>query len=202
MVRKSILEEKARLFLQQEDSEEPELFEDHTKFTNSFRIIAKQNTFKKSENLFVLDADFDVFYDLQPDPVYQAELDKFRQAHGKDPIGYRALKKGCKKMSKEIHDHMQKFPLFKKYFSMLGTINFFSSYFLTLKSHDRVPSLEPIKGMKGYECPGEFPELPVTRDVDLRTTLSNVIASLNKQHVVDYLANREDVACQESPDSC
>ncbi|MCE2982977.1 MAG: hypothetical protein LW832_05370, partial [Parachlamydia sp.] len=41
-------------------------FDDYTKFTNSFRIIAKQNKIEKTENLFVLDSDFDVEYTIAP----------------------------------------------------------------------------------------------------------------------------------------
>jgi hypothetical protein len=116
-----------------------EFFEDYTKFSNSFRIIAKQGSFKKGESLFMLDGDFDVFYTLQPDPEYQKRLDAFRLKHGRDPLGYVALDKCAKKMCQRIHDQMRHFPLFEEYFSMLNVINFFSSYFMTLKTHDTIP---------------------------------------------------------------
>ena len=85
--------EKLKLLRVGKNSPEPEIFSDYTKFTNSFRIIAKQSSFKKSDNLFVLDSDFHVYYTLEPDPAYKETLEK-----------------GAQKMCTKIHDHMQKFP--------------------------------------------------------------------------------------------
>jgi ankyrin repeat protein len=60
---------------------------------------------------------------------------------------------------------MVKFPLCKEYFSMLGIINFFSSYFMTLKSHAMIPDLKPLTlpKEKQKECPAIFPHLPITQ---------------------------------------
>ena len=40
------------------------LFKDYTGFRSSFRIISKQNSINKTENLFLIDGDFDVHYTI------------------------------------------------------------------------------------------------------------------------------------------
>ena len=153
----------------QEDMEifkdDPLSFFDYSQFSNSFRIIAKQKQFQHAENLFLIDPDFNVEYTISPDPDYERELKDFLEKHGRNPAGYQALEQGCKKICTRIHDHMVKFPLCKEYFSMLGVINFFSSYFMTLKSHAMVPDLKPLKLPEERQkaCPAIFPHLPVTQ---------------------------------------
>lgn len=171
----------------------PPLFENHTKFSNSFRIIAKQNSFNKKENLFVLDSDFDVAYTLQPDAEYQKRLDAFRKEHGRDPLGYKVLDECCEAMCSQIHTQMKTLPMVQEYFSMLGIINFLSSYFMTLKSHGRVPKLAPIPLSKEDQkkCPALFPELPITSPGKSRLHPSAVIKHLRTKQpkeMVDYLA--------------
>ena len=170
----------------------PPFFENHTKFSNSFRIIAKQNSFKKKENLFVLDSDFDVFYTLQPDAEYQKRLDAFRKEHGRDPLGYKVLDECCEAMCSQIHTQMKTLPMVQEYFSMLGIINFLSSYFMTLKSHGIVPKLAPIplSKEKQKKCPALFPELPITSPGKSRLHPSAIIKHLRTKQpkaMIDYL---------------
>lgn len=165
-------------------SEDSAFFEDYTNFSNSFRIIAKQSSFKRGESLFLLDGDFDVFYTLQPDPEYQRRLDAFRSEFGRDPLGYAALDKCAQKMCDQIHDKMKKLPLFQEYFSMLNVINFFSSYFKTLKTHDTIPYLAPMPLEKKEEkrCPSVFPELPILVKEKSKVREHSLISQLRYEH--------------------
>jgi len=160
---------------------EDPILKDLTKFTNSFRIIANQKKIEKTEDLFVLNWDFDVLYTIEPDPVYKSALEKHLQLYGRYPPTYANLEKSYENMSKRIHDHMVKMPLCKKYFSMLGVISFFSYYFKTLKMHHKVPRLPEVEiGPAG--CPSLFPSLPLleTRSEPLKVNFPQVIKNVFK----------------------
>lgn len=140
-------------------SENP-IFRDYTKFSNSFRIIAKQNKIQKAEHLFILDADFDVEYTISPDPEYKQALDEHYKLYGEYPQAYDALIRAYETIKEKIHDHMIKLPFCKKYFKMLEVINFFSYYFTTLKKHRKIPILPKVK-LKSAGSPSLFPSLPL-----------------------------------------
>ena len=143
------------------NKEEPESLADFDGFKNSFRIIAKQNSFQKEDNLFVIDADFDVFYTIEPSAAYQEKLDGYFREHGEMPASYVELTAIYELMSMKIHDHMVKMPMCREYFSMLGIINFFSSYFSTLKKHHKLPELSAFEKIDTRGCPSLFPHLPL-----------------------------------------
>jgi hypothetical protein len=67
-------------------SEEPIEISDLEGFRNSFRIIAKQKSFQKKDNLFVIDADFDVLYTIELSPQYQEKLKRYIRTHGDLPL--------------------------------------------------------------------------------------------------------------------
>ena len=140
---------------------ETDLLKDFTEFSNSFRIIAKQRSVQKTDDLFVLDSDFDVEYTIKPSPRYQDALDQYFREHGVLPYSYRGMVKAFDQIKMRIHDHMVKLPLFKKYFSMLGVINFLCGYFSTLKKHRRIPFLEDFEGLQVRGAPVLFPHLPL-----------------------------------------
>ena len=164
--------------------DDPSYFFDYGQFSNSFRIIAKQKQFQRAENLFLIDPDFEVEYTIAPDPGYERKLQEFVKEHGRYPLGYQALEKGCKKICTRIHDHMAQFPLCKEYFSMLGVINFFSSYFMTLKSHAMIPDLKPLRlpEKKQQACPALFPHLPVTQCADVDKVKPHLQEALSHFH--------------------
>ncbi|MBS0655321.1 MAG: ankyrin repeat domain-containing protein, partial [Verrucomicrobia bacterium] len=131
-------------------------------FRNSFRIIAKQNSFQKEGELFVIDSDFDVLYTIEPSPEYRAALDMYVQIKGRLPASYRNLEEAYKEFCKRIHDEMPKLPLCRDYFAMLGVITFFSCYFSTLKKHQKVPVLDSRKSLPLKGSPPLFPHLPIS----------------------------------------
>jgi len=134
-------------------------FYDYTKFNNSFRIIAKQKSIEKTEDLFRINSDFEVLYTIEPDPDYKDALDDHLLNYGQYPEAYLNLVKSYEEMKGQIHDHMVKLPFAKKYFAMLGVINFFCYYLTTLKKHRKMPVL-PDVALVAAQCPALFPPLP------------------------------------------
>lgn len=165
-------------------SAEPDLFKDFTQFSNSFRIISKQNGWEKHDNLLVINADFDVLYTIKPSAKYQEALDLYFREHGSFPPSYLRLKESFEVFRQRIHDHLSKFPLRKEYFAMLGIIGYFSSYFSTLKRHRKVPILTPLAANAKATCPALFPHLPTKakEEIDLTLNLYEVFRSLSQFH--------------------
>lgn len=175
------------------ESKEPEIFRDFTKFNNSFRIIAKQNSFPKEGNLLSVDGDFDVFYTIEPHSDYQEALDQFVKAKGHFPSAYLRMQQCFDEAKRQIHDHMPKLPLCTEYFSMLNLINYISCYYTTLKKHRKIPVLPPlqIKDTKG--SPALFPSLPVKdfQEVEYKINLQQVVERLVQNpsyELLNYLA--------------
>ncbi|MBS0655481.1 MAG: hypothetical protein JSR46_06885, partial [Verrucomicrobia bacterium] len=178
------------------DPHDKPIFRDYTKFTNSFRIIAKQKKIEKADDLFVLTPDFDVEYTIMPDPDYKAALEAYHKQYGKYPQSYEVLVKVYDTMKARIHDHMVKMPFCSKYFSMLGVINFFSYYFTTLKKHLKVPLL-PNVALSPAKAPVLFPSLPILdeRSVLLKFSqykIANKIFTDSKPLVLRHLRQPED----------
>src|SRR3989338_5945590 len=71
-----------------------------------------------------------------------------------------------------IHNHMRKMPLCRSYFSMLAVIDFFSSYFSTLKAHRKTPVLPPMPVDPTLRCPPLFPHLPVRKLFPINQTVN------------------------------
>ncbi|MGB7128254.1 MAG: hypothetical protein WBD50_04085, partial [Candidatus Rhabdochlamydia sp.] len=168
-------------------NEEPEELTNFDGFKNSFRIIAKQNSFQKEDNLFVIDADFDVLYTIEPSPMYQEKLEEYFRKHGEMPASYQELVLIYELMSKQIHDHMVKMPMCREYFAMLGVINFFSSYFSTLKKHHKLPELAAFEKIDARGCPPVFPHLP------LRASATEFIRMNLKEVISNCLKNNEQL---------
>jgi len=186
---------------------DPEFFNDHSQFSNSFRIISKQQRVEKTDHLFILHPDFDVEYTLAPNPEYENRLERFRRTHGRDPVGYSALKRACDKMCKRIHTQMATFPMARNYFAMLGVINFLSSYFTTLKANGSVPLLEPM-ALSQEEMKGSFPlfpELPVIKsdlpwEVLAKVDPTNYLLQKNAQSKRELKQQIEDLIWKEKLD--
>lgn len=142
-------------------SQEPKIFSDYSGFRSSFRIIAKQNSIRKTGNVFALDADFDVFYTIEPDPSYKEELARYIHQHGQPPVGYLKLVYAYQQMQYQIKELMPQLPHFKKLFAQLKVINFLCYYLKTLKQAQKIPLLQKHKLSKSYKCAPLFPHLPV-----------------------------------------
>lgn len=173
---------------------EDSIFNDYTKFNNSFRIIAKQRGIHQAENLFLLDSDFDVEYTIEPNPDYAKALEEHYKLKGSYPKAYMNLLSACEKMKRQIHDHMVKMPFCRKYFAMLGVINFFSYYLMTLKKHGKMPIL-PWVDVQSAGCPSIFPPLPIfsTREESLKynpAVIYQEVIRNNRIILINFLQNQ------------
>lgn len=141
------------------DESKPSVF--NNKFRTSFRIIAKQKSIQKHENMFLIDPDFDVEYTIETLPEYQEYLDQFYRTHGKYPDDYQKLLNLYKKECDDIKEQMPKLPLFREYFQMLGVINFFCYYLTTLKDMGKSPELTNTSLSTTSAFPKVMPPIPV-----------------------------------------
>ncbi len=174
-------------------SDEDKFFADFSKFTNSFRIIAKQKSFQRTDNMFVLDCDFDVRYTIEAPPKYKKALELFHKMHGCYPRPYQRMIEIYQETCQKIHDHMVKLPLCREYFSMLGVINFLSCYFTTLKNHRKVPVLPTFHTGNVQGSPALFPCLPIreTQDLAYKVDVQQIAKQLCQDcqpGLVEYLA--------------
>ena len=142
---------------------DPPIFSDYSGFRSSFRIIAKQNSIKKSGNIFELDGDFDVFYTIEPDPSYEEALQKYRYEYGCDPPGYLRLVHAYELMVYQIRTVMPKLPLFSELFEQLKVINFLCYYLKTLKKAQKIPVFSRKELDTTLGCIPLFPHLPIRK---------------------------------------
>lgn len=142
---------------------DPEIFSDYSGFRSSFRIIAKQNSIKKSGMVFELDGDFDVFYTIEPDPSYEEALQKYRYEHGYEPPGYLRLVEAYDFMKNQICTLMPKLPLFSELFKQLKVINFFCYYLKSLKKAQKIPVFSRKARDISLGCVPLFPHLPIRK---------------------------------------
>ena len=142
---------------------DPPIFSDYSGFRSSFRIIAKQNSIKKSGNIFELDGDFDVFYTIEPDPSYEEALQKYRYEYGCDPPGYLRLVHAYELMVYQIRTVMPKLPLFSELFEQLKVINFLCYYLKTLKKSQKIPVFSRKELDTTLGCIPLFPHLPIRK---------------------------------------
>lgn len=152
-----------QLFDQVQEKDDPEIFSDYSGFRSSFRIIAKQNSIKKSGNLFQLDGGFDAFYTIEPDPSYEEALEKYRYENGCEPPGYLRLTQAYEYMKHQIQTLMPKLPKFKELFEQLKVINFFCYYLKTLKAAQKVPVFTRKSVDRSLGCAPLFPHLPIRK---------------------------------------
>lgn len=185
--------------------QEPPILKDFTKFRNSFRIIAKQNSLQKSGKLLVIDAAIEVQYTIVPPPEYQAAADEYYRKHGKRPPSYQNMIHTCEMMSKKIHDHMVKMPLFRNYFAMLSVINFLSGFFSTLKKHRKIPVLPPLETLSApggisLGCPSLFPYLPISAPVkgEMKCNPRSVLQAALTKHKQTFVMSLEGLYHNQS----
>ncbi|MDF2549301.1 MAG: hypothetical protein K0S07_368 [Chlamydiales bacterium] len=175
---------------------ESPILSDYSGFRSSFRIIAKQNSFKKIGPLFSIDADFDVFYTMEPDEDYLRELQKYRATYNKDPEGYKRLVEAYEEMRRQIYQLMPQLPVFKELFNQLKVINFFCHYFKTLKKAQKVPLLQKEPVDPTLTCQYLFPPLPIqkTKKVPIKIKFRDIFNCLSepeKNALIAYAVGKE-----------
>lgn len=181
------------------DLREDAILSDYLQFNNSFRIIAYQNKIQKNDNLFILDSDFKVEYTIDPSPKYKTALERYRKVNGEDPKSYKILEQVYRLIAERVHDHFTKFPLTRKYFSLLKIINFLSMYLSTLKKHGKFPILTHSE-KRPYFSPSLFPALPmITTDnyqisIDMQEIVSKLISKFRVQLEKVFLDNTYNIS--------
>lgn len=166
------------------------------KFKSSFRIIAKQNSIQKYQNVFLLDGDFTVEYTIDQLPEYKAYLQEYQNEYGKDPEEWIQINLVYKTMADLIKELMPKLPLFKPYFVKLNIINFISYYFKTLKILHKVPQFSAIN-RKPYIFPAILPPLPISYPKVITRTLEgaeliSTLSSKDKDQLSIYLITQAE----------
>lgn len=160
-------------------------------FRNSFRIIAKQNSYVKEGGLFVLDSDFDVLYTIEPPPDYEIALERYVKHFGKLPDAYTKMHQLFEEFCQNIHDDMVKLPICRNYFAMLSVINFLTSYFTTQKKHQKIPILSSKQTLHVKGVPRVFPHLPINDPVEkLNYNVGDLFKKLLSNHqnlVTDFI---------------
>lgn len=154
------------------DDDAPEILKSFSSFRNSFRIIAKQSSIEKYDDLFLINSDFDVFYDISPTPEYKIELEAYLRRKGSYPDYYVQMEKFYKEAAFDIKHHMINMPLCKKFFKMLAVISFFGSYLSTLKKHRKELVLPVCEKIKLQPIPPLLPHLPIKTKVEFDLTLN------------------------------
>lgn len=169
-------------------AEDPILM-DCDNFTSAFRIIASQKNISKSKNLFLIDGGFEVFYDLNIDPVYQEHLKRHRLHRGGDPLSFKILNKAYRQMSRSIEQNMPRLPICEKYFKMLRVIHLLAYYFKTLQSHQKIPVLKPPRSNCERRAPVLFPSLPISAksSLDVNVMTTDILKHLNNREKRDFL---------------
>ena len=128
--------------------------------SSSFRIIADSPIVGQG-NLFHIGNEFRVEYTIENSPEYADYLRDHQAQHGRPPADYLALTRAYDAMARDIHDKMPRLPCAEKYFGMLNIIQFFVSYFSTLKQMQRVPILTPFEGRPIRPFAPLLPPLPL-----------------------------------------
>lgn len=131
----------------------------------SFRIIGKQNSIRQTDNLFILEGDFDVEYSIGTSFISKTQEQITEQT--------------CDLMTQQIKRILPRIPELKKSFTVLYLTNFFAYYFNTLKEADKIPqfSRDFLPGSKQV-CPSLFPLIPDPEANSLHFKLGELVKSL------------------------
>lgn len=130
------------------------------KFRTSFRIISNLKKVERHDNVFIVEADFDVEYTIELTPEYEEELKRYRELNGKEPENYLKLQLVYRTAADQIKEVMPRLKLFSKYFEMLKTLTFLTSYFKTMQKCGLAPSLPQLETVNNI-VPKAFPPIPV-----------------------------------------
>lgn len=173
------------------------------KYQSSFRIIVKQNSFKKDVNssIFLIDADFDVLYDMDLSPEYAEEIEAYKKQYGEYPKDYLLTRALYEKIAQSIHDDMPKMPFCKTYFQQLKVISFLCYYFNTLKSMGMAPQLPPMVKATEERVPKLFPHVPVRYFTvyPVKLTLGDLLQGEAQKDLLAWMTQRINGAVTPFP---
>ena len=140
-------------------------------FTSSFRIIAN-NTMRRCDLGFVLGRSFRVAYSIDDGASFAEEVARHRAREGVAPEYFRRLERAYDLMAASIEQLMPKLPHCRDMFNMLGAIDFFSKYFLTLKNMHKVPVFDGHVETEHADFPALLPPLPIRQTTENELSMS------------------------------
>jgi hypothetical protein len=144
----------------------------------SYRIIGKQNSIKKAENLFTLDGDFDVLYTIGSKPSSKEQEPHFQN-----------LEKTCQLMCKQIKEKLPRLPGMKKLFDAMNLMNFYVYYFNTLKAAEKIPTLNAnFFPTELKACPSFFPPLPESEAAKISFKPASLFKHLPKEQIAIFIS--------------
>lgn len=138
----------------------------------SCKILGKQNSIPKHQNLFVLDGEVQLIHTVEWTP------------EGPDQeLCHQILDRACTRVCQQIEEIGFKLPQMQKWLSALQIMNFFSTYFRTLKQAEKMSVFsEAIQIDSQKVCPSIFPPIPYPSGRQIEIEPKAILASLSSSH--------------------
>lgn len=158
----------------------------------SCKILGKQNSISKYENLFVLDGEVQLIHTVEWTP------------EGPDQeLCHQILDQACSRVCQQIQDIGFKIPIMQKWLSALQIMNFFSTYFRTLQQAEKMPVFnKSIQVDSRKICPSIFPPIPHPSGPQVEIepkTIFNSLSASQKQLLQEYCQKEsEDSTLKET----
>lgn len=145
----------------------------------SCKILGKQKSIPKHENLFVLDGEVQLIYTVEWTP------------EGEDQqLCHQILDQACTRVCRQIQDIGFKIPIMRKWLSALEIMNFFSIYFRTVQQAEKMPVFnKPIQVDSSKVCPSIFPPIPHPSGPQVEIepkSIFNALSASQKQLLQEY----------------
>lgn len=145
----------------------------------SCKILGKQNSVPKHQNLFVLDGGVQLIHTIEWTP------------EGADQeLCYQILDQACSKVCQQIQDIGFKIPIMQKWLRALQIMNFFSTYSRTVQQAEKMPVFnKPIQVDSQKICPSIFPPIPhpTGPQVEIEPkSIFNALSASQKQLLQEY----------------
>lgn len=158
----------------------------------SCKILGKQNSISKHQNLFVLDGEIQLIHTVEWTP------------EGADQeLCHQILDQACTRVCQQIQDIGFKIPIMQKWISALQIMNFFSTYFRTTQQAEKIPLFnKPIQVDSQKVCPSIFPPIPHPSGLQVEIepkVIFNSLSTYQKQLLQEYCQkNSEDNTLKET----
>lgn len=158
----------------------------------SCRMVGKQKGIDKTENLFVLNSDVELVYNVEWKPIGEEQQ-----------IYFRVLNQACGILCEQIKEKGFAMPAMRKWLDALKLMNFFSCYFRTLQECDKIPQFnEDLVLDKEKVCLPIFPPIPYPSEPFVEFQAADIFTGLSsnrKKTLQEYCrAKKENAFHRES----
>jgi len=117
----------------------------------TYNLVAKQNSIKRKDNLFLIDDSFDIQFSIKGNAI----SDEGNHLH-------QFFTEAANRMRLQMINLMPKLPMYQKHMQALSLINFFSYYYSTLQKNEKLPIFPLIVNKDFPSCPPTFPPLALS----------------------------------------